>query len=301
MSASLGELAAIGTSLAFSASSLINTLAGQKVGAAVLNRSRLIFGLGWLILAHLLMGIPLPIQAGTDRWVWLSLSGIVGLAIGDAFLFQAFIWIGPRLSMLMMSLAPALAALMAWIFLGEVLTFNQWSGMGLAILGIVSVTLDRKRNLGRDRIDARRYRAGLFFGFGAAIGQAAGIVLAKRGLGGDFPALSGTLIRMFAAAIVLWGMSAFRREIGQVIRPLIQQPRAAGYVLAGSIFGPFIGVTLSLYAVQHTAVGVASTLSALPPVFLLPAGRFLLKETFGWESVLGTFLVISGVALFFLG
>lgn len=301
MNASIGELAAIGTSLAFSASSLFNTLAGRQVGAAVLNRSRLIFGLGWLILAHLVMDIPLPFQAGADRWLWLSLSGIVGLAIGDAFLFQAFIWIGPRLSMLMMALAPALAALMAWVFLGEVLTLMQWSGIGLALFGIALVTLDRKRNLGRDQVDDRRYRAGLLFGFGAAIGQAAGTVLAKRGLGGDFPALSGTLIRMSAAAIILWGISAWRREIGQVVRPLLQQPRAAGIVLAGSIFGPFIGVTLSLYAVQHTAVGVASTLSALPPIFLLPAGRFLLKETFGWESVMGTFLVIGGVALFFLG
>jgi drug/metabolite transporter (DMT)-like permease len=67
----------------------------------------------------------------------------------------------------------------------------------------------------------------------------------------------------------------------------------------GSIFGPFLGVTLSLYAVQNTAVGVASTLTALPPIILLPVGYFFFKERFGWHSVLGTVLAMIGVFLLF--
>jgi len=70
--------------------------------------------------------------------------------------------------------------------------------------------------------------------------------------------------------------------------------------LGGSFFGPFAGVTLSLYAVQHTAVGVASTLTSLAPIILLPMDYFLFKERFGWQAVAGTLLAMAGVVLLFV-
>ena len=122
----VGELAAVITSITYAVNSTLFTVAGRKVGSMVVNRMRLAaaclflaFG-GWIF-----TGNPWPVDAGWDRWFWLGLSGIVGLVIGDAFLFQAFIWIGPRISMLMMSLAPILAALMAWLFLAERLVIGQ--------------------------------------------------------------------------------------------------------------------------------------------------------------------------------
>ncbi len=57
---------------------------------------------------------------------------------------------------------------------------------------------------------------------------------------------------------------------------------------------------LSLIAVQKTEVGVASTLMALPPVFLLPIGRFFFKESIGYQAVLGTIVAVAGVAMLFL-
>jgi drug/metabolite transporter (DMT)-like permease len=299
MSAYLGELAALATTVLFSASSTVNTLAGRKVGASVLNRSRLVLAIFWLILAHALLRIPFPLQASPERWFWLSLSGIVGLAIGDALLFQAFIWIGPRLSMLLMSLAPAIAAVLAWILLGEVLSIGQWAGMALTMFGIACVIMDRKGYSGNNHIDKEHYLTGLLYGLGAAAGQALGLVLAKRGIFGDFPALSGTLIRMLAAAFVLWGITIFRRQTAQTIHQAFDEPRAAWLILLGSVLGPFLGVTLSLYAVQNTEVGVASTLTALPPIILLPVGYFFFKERFGWQSVLGTLLAMVGVSLLF--
>jgi drug/metabolite transporter (DMT)-like permease len=299
MSAYLGELAALATSILFSASSMVNTLAGRKVGASVLNRMRLILAIFWLILTHALLGISLPLHAGPERWFWLSASGIVGLAIGDSFLFQAFIWIGTRLSMLLMSLAPAMAAFLAWILLGEVLSVGQWAGMALTMIGIAWVILDRKGSSGQNHIDKKHYAAGILYGLGGAVGQALGLVLAKRGMFGDFSAISGTLIRMLSAAIALWGITIFRRQTSQTIHQAIDEPQAARLILLGSVLGPFLGVTLSLYAVQNTEVGVASTLTALPPIILLPVGYFFFKERFGWQSVLGTILAMIGVIMLF--
>jgi drug/metabolite transporter (DMT)-like permease len=300
MSAYLGELAALATSLLFSGSSVVNTLAGRQVGSAILNRMRLALAIGWLLLAHALLRIPLPIDAGPERWFWLSVSGIIGLAIGDAFLFQAFIWIGPRLSMLLMALAPAMAAILAWIFLGEVLSAGQWAGIALTLVGIAVVVLDRNNRANSHQEHKDKYLIGVLFGLGAAVGQALGQVTAKRGLYGDFSALSGTLIRMLAAATALWGITILHQQVKQIVRPVVGQPQAAGNILLGSFLGPFLGVTFSLYALQHTQVGVASTLAALSPIVLLPVGYFFFKERFGWPSILGTMIAMLGVALIFL-
>lgn len=296
----LGELAAIATAFFFAASSTVNTLAGRQVGAGLLNRTRVLLAIFWLFLMHALFRLPVPLNSASEHWFWLSLSGIVGLAIGDAFLFQAFVWIGARLSMLLMALAPALAAVLARIFLGETLNPGQLVGMVITLAGIAWVILDHNGKNHEDPIVRKYYLVGILFGLGAAIGQATGLVLAKRGLGGDFPALSASLIRMLAAAVVLWSLAILQGQGRKSLVILKNQPKARGWIILGSFLGPFVGVTLSLYAIQHTEIGVASTLTALPPVILLPVGHFFFKERFGWQAVGGTLLAVLGVAVFFL-
>lgn len=296
----LGELAALGTSLCFTATSTFFTLAGRAVSALVVNRTRLVLAILFLTLGHLLLRIPLPVQAEPFRFFWLGISGVIGLALGDAFLFQAFVWIGPRLSMLMMSLAPVLAALMGWVFLDEILSLPQVAGILLTISGILLVILDRRGRQHSTAAAPQRYFLGLLFGLFAALGQAGGLVTAKFGLVGDFSALSGTLIRMIAAALVLWLVTVLQRQVRTTWLRVRHNPRALAFIAAGAFFGPTLGVTLSLVAVQRIPVGIAATLTSLPPVFLIPVSYFLLGDRFGWPSILGTLIAISGVAILFL-
>lgn len=306
----LGEISALVTALSFSFTATFFTFAGRRVGAAVVNRSRLLLAMVLLTGVHwLFYGAPAPVGAAPERWLWLGLSGVVGLALGDAFLFQAFLWIGPRLSMLLMSLAPVLATLLAWMFLGETLRFSQIVGIGITIAGIAWVILEQNGNLPASRVAVPRnplpvknpeFVPGLLFGIGAAAGQALGLILAKKGLGGDFPALSGNVIRMLAAGASIWGYTLLRGQARDTFRALGAQPRALGWITGGAVFGPLIGVSFSLLAIQHTAVGIASTLMALTPVFLLPIGYFIVKERFGWQAVAGTLVAIAGVGVLFL-
>ncbi|MBN1146944.1 MAG: DMT family transporter [Anaerolineales bacterium] len=296
----LGLLAALITSLFFTAGSTLFTLGGRQVGSQVLNRLRLLLAVAFVTLAHLLLGVPLPFQAGPERWFWLALSGVLGLALGDAFLFQAFIWIGPRLAMLMMALHPAIAALLAWLFLGEALSAAQLLGMGLTLGGVAWVVLERSGPARQEPLERRNYFLGILFGLGGAIGQALGMVTAKPGLADDFPALSGTLIRMLAAAASVWAFALLRGQAGATLQALRARPKAFKFILGGAFIGPFLGVTFSLLAIQNAEVGVASTLMALPPVLLLPVSYIVFGERFGWRVVIGTLLAISGVALLFI-
>ena len=273
------------------------TAAGRRIGSLVVNRARLVIAAIFLSITHwVVLGTLLPLDATPDRWLWLSLSGVVGLVLGDIFLFQAFILIGPRLTMLMMSLAPIFAALQAWLFLGETLTGGQVFGILLTLVGIGWVVMEGN---GQNR-DNPVYGRGLLLGLGAAIGQATGLVLAKNGLGGDFSPISANLIRMLAAIVVLWGITFFQGQAKATIRALRNDKKGTLFTTVGAFLGPFVGVSLSLFAIQRVEVGVASTLTSLPPVFLLPISYFIFKERFGWGAVAGTLLAMAGVAALFL-
>jgi drug/metabolite transporter (DMT)-like permease len=300
LTATWGELAALMTAVCWSTTAVFFTFAGHRVGSVIVNRTRLIMALLLISLTHwILMGSLYPATAGSERWLWLGLSGVIGLALGDAFLFQSYLWVGPRLGMLMMSLAPVIAALLAFAFLGEQLSLLQWSGIIVTLAGIALVVLEGNR--GAQMAPERRdYRRGILFGVGAASGQAIGLVLAKQGLQGDFSALSGNWIRMASAVVALWGVTLLSGRAGPTLRKLADEPQALWPIFGGAVTGPFIGVWLSLIAVQLTQVGVASTLIALPPVFLLPIGAVVFKEKVGLGAVAGTVVAMAGVALLFL-
>ncbi len=294
----IGEIAAIITSLTFAVNSALFTMAGREVGAVVVNRLRLLAASIFLIIAHwLFLGSPWPISAGFDRWFWLGLSGIVGLVLGDLFLFQAFVWVGPGLSMLMMSLAPILAALIAWIFLGERLRILQVVGIVVTLMGVIWVVIEKNSSRQSQK---DHYVKGILYGLGGAAGQALGFVLAKIGLTENFSPISGNYIRMIIALIVIWAITIIQKQFSSTISQALSNPKAVWKIIGGAFSGPFIGVSLSLFALQQTSIGVASTLMALPPLFLIPIDHFYFKEKFGWGAIVGTFLALGGVGILFL-
>ena len=300
MFAYLGELAALTTSLCWSATASLFTIAARQIGSVAVNRTRLALAVAFLGLTHwLILGSLIPLSAEPQRWFWLGSSGVIGLVLGDAFLFQAFIWVGPRMGMLMMSLAPIMAAILALVFLGEMLVPLQWLAILITLAGVAMVVLDPRRPAPAAG-EKTNFGRGLLFGLGAAAGQAVGLILAKQGLAGDFNALSGNLIRMITAGSVIWIIALLMRQAGTTLRSISAQPKVLLPLLGGALTGPYLGVWLSLIAIQRTHVGIASTLMALPPVFLLPIGRLVFRESIGVQAILGTLIAIGGVAMLFL-
>ncbi|NLE52231.1 MAG: DMT family transporter [Chloroflexi bacterium] len=298
----LGELAGLGTSLCWSVGSVFFTLSGRRVGSAVVNRTRLLMALVLVSLLHLAMeGRLLPIDAGGERWFWMGLSGLIGFVIGDAMLFQAFVMIGPRLSMLLMALAPVMGAVLAWPLLGEHLTVQEILGILLALSGVAWVVADRGNSkAGLPDMPPRFYAMGVLFGLGGALGQAGGLIASKVGLEGDYSALSGNVMRLVVSTIVIWLIAAGTGRVRSNFQSLQEQPRAIAILLGGAIFGPVMGVWLSLVAVQNAPVGIASTLMSFPPIILLPIAHYVFKEHITWRAVAGTALAVAGTAVIFL-
>lgn len=295
----MGELSALGAALMWALTSVFFTLAGRKVGSMVVNRGRLIIAALLLSATHLvLLGSPIPLGAGSGRWFWLSLSGVMGLVIGDALLFEAFILVGPRISMLLMAMAPVISTLVAWFALGEHLRLIELLAIALTVVGIAWVVLERGAPA-EIRLD-RNYLRGLLAGLGGAFGQALGLVTSKQGLMGDFPVLSGVLIRALAAVAVIWFWAALRGQVGDSFRQLGDWGVFRD-IFGGSVVGPYVGVWLSLVAVRWAPVGIASALMALAPILLLPMDRWIFRGRVTWRAVLGTAVSMVGVALIFVG
>ena len=294
----IGELAALLTSVSWTGTSVLFTKATQQVGSIIVNRMRSILALVFLMILNLAFyGYLLPFDAGTDRWMWFALSGAIGYALGDVFLFQSFLCIGTQRGMLMMSLAPILSAVLAWIFFDEILTGMQILGVLITLAGIAWVILRRRSAVPNQVCSPVQ---GVLYGLGAATGQAVGYVLSKQGLSDGFSPIAGNSIRMLAAVIVLWGLASIQGKAKITINTMRENPKVFGWLSMAAFTGPVIGATLSLFALQHTEVGIASTLIALPPVFLLPVGWIVFKEKFDWIAVIGTLVAIGGVALLFL-
>ncbi len=294
----IGELAALATSFCFALTALIFTSAGRMVGSQTTNRIRLVFALIYLAILNLLLfRTPLPFAAESSRWIWLSLSGVIGLSLGDAFFFQSLVSVGPRLGSLLLSLAPIFGSIIAWIFFGETLTLLQITGIVLALAGIGWVVMSHEEPADTPHGNTQR---GVIFGVLAGLGQAVGLVLSKQGMFGSFSPFQGNVIRMVAAVIFTWLLTAVDGSFNTTITTVRGQPQAIRLIALGAFIGPVLGVSASLLAVQHAEIGVASTLMALPPVIVLPISYFVFKEKIGWQAIAGTILAILGVAILFL-
>lgn len=292
----LGEGAALLTSLCWSLNSVCFTVAGRRVGSASVNLGRLL--MAWLVLIalHLLLyGSLFPFQAGGSRFGWLGLSGLIGFALGDAVLFESFLLIGPRLAMLLMTLSPIFSAVLAWLFLGQAMSFAKIGAMVVTLLGIAWVVGSNEENGAHPHL----WR-GIFLGIGGALGQSVGLVFSKFGLVGDFSPISANLIRVTAgtaALVVYFGATGRLRASLDAL----QDGRATAFIALGAVTGPVLGVVLSLIAIAKAPMGVAATLMSLSPVLLLPVAHFVFKEKVGGHAILGTLLALAGaVALFFV-
>jgi len=294
----LGELAALITAFSWSASALFFTWSGRRIGSQAVNISRLVAALALVSLLHLaLFRTPFPLHAGTGRYLYLGASGLIGFSLGDAVLFEAFVLLGPRLALLIMTLSPVFSALLGRLFLHQALGWPKLLAILATLTGIAWVVGEHSSAADPQR--PRRLLLGILLAMGGAIGQAVGLLFSRFGLEGGFNPLSANLLRLCAATAGLGLWHLLRGELPGLFGRL-RDRAAALQMLGGATFGPVIGVTFSLIAVAHASLGVAATLMSLSPVILLPFSALLDKERISLGAVLGTLLSIAGSAALFI-
>ncbi|BDU71357.1 DMT family transporter [Mesoterricola silvestris] len=290
-----GELAALATSLCWAFNSVCFTVAGRRVGSQAVNASRLFMALAMLVLFHLAaFGTAFPFNAGAHRLVPLAISGLIGFAVGDALLFEAFLLLGARVAMLLMTLSPVFSAILARIFLAQSLGLPKVAAILATLAGIAWVVGE-----GHGESERPKHAAlGVLLGVGGALGQSVGLILSEMGMRGGFHPVSANLVRVVAGTVAISVWFLFRGQFLDHARRM-KDVKATSYIFAGAITGPVIGVVLSLYAITHTSMGVAATLMSLSPVLLLPISMGVFKERISPRAWAGTVLSIAGAAALF--
>ena len=286
----LGGIAALGSGAAWALGSVLFRSLADKTSALGLNFAKGLLGLVYLGLALCWVGlVPMDLWAILS----LSLSGLVGIALGDTLFFMALVRLEPRRTVLLATVGQALTVVLALVVLGERPTAWSWAGILTIIAGVSWVMMEQSEHGGQST------RSGLLLGLGAAACMSVGIILAKLGMA-EVPALQATAVRMAAGmgGLLLVGLS--RGSLIAWLRPLWNRPSLlqlawADVVIIGG------GFYLSMLALELIDATLASVLCATEPLFVLPLAVWLLHERLSPRAIGGALVAVVGVGLILVG
>lgn len=295
-----GEIAALGTAFCWALGSLIFSRA--RVPAAALNLFKNVVATVLLLLTLWIVahnrGTP-TFQAGASAWGWLTLSGIVGIVIGDTFYFRSLQILGARRALVLTTLCPPMAALFAWYQIAEKPQLWALIGMFVTLSGVLVVIRER----GTSGEGAGHYpgstTAGVVFGLLGAASQAVGASWAKAGMQEETGALEATFIRLLTAAVIGFLYCVARGYLREWARHLFAAGVPARLIPAATV-GSYLGIWLSLVAFKETTIANATTLTSLMPVFIIPLVWIFLRQRVSPRAILGALIAVIGVFLLFV-
>ena len=307
----IGEIISLAVAMSWTVTALCADKASHRLGSMTANVIRLVLATVFLaVILWIGLGHPYPVYADGRAWAWLAASALVGYVFGDYCLFNCYLSIGARFGQLFMTLAPPFAAIAGWVILGESLTWKAALAMLVTLSGIaISILAKGDGNNVRLTLPLK----GILLGLGAGIGQGVGLVLSKVGvehyacmIPADAPAnmdtllpFASTMIRAIVGGTGFLVLMALQKKTRD-LRAAAHDRKGLGYALIMTLFGPVLGVSLSLMAVRYTSAGIASTLMALTPVFILAPYAFIYHQQIKARELLGVAVSMTGVALFFM-
>lgn len=287
----VGGAFALTSAALWAAASILWTRLGKDVSPFGMNLGKGLIALVCLGVGFLFTGFP---QADFRAWVILGASGLIGISLGDTTYFAALLRLGPRRMLVVTTLTPLLASVLAIAFLGEVPTWRWALGAALCIGGVTEVLRERLP----DGADRGSWRAGIGLGLLTVACDAVGTVMSKVGMA-DMDSqgpMDATFIRVLfgVVGLVIYGLVGFR--IASWLAPF-RAPRLFGVLILASVTGTFLGIWFALAALWHTDVKLASILNSTSPLFILPLAVIFLKERLTLRSVAGAFVAVAGVAV----
>ena len=301
-----GILAAVGTLLSWSVGTLAFTRASRRIDPGLLNKARLLIavvGTGLIATVSTWM-LPwqLILSPSATAWMWLALSGIVGLTIGDFFGFTSLMILGARRQSVVGTVAPIFALIGGWALLDEGLT---WLSLLATLLTIGGVMWSMSSVEERNAVHKEGYGSftkGMLMAIGGAACQGFGLVLAKMGMqsgidGGQITAFHAAFMRMVAGFASIYLFDILRRAPAVRLRDAFANAPALRPMLLGAVSGPIFGVSMSLYAANRLGAGLAQTIFSLVPFVVMGIAAVVDRERLRLRVVLGAIIAIAGVIL----
>lgn len=295
-----GEFFALSAAFLWSISAILFERLGKKIRPIEMNLLKGFFATIFLTATLFLLREPLTNLTPLGFAV-LVVSGAVGIGIGDTAYFEALKNLGARQAILLGTLAPPMTALLALIFLGEKLRATAWLGIFVTISGVAWVISEQKANgrtAGKTSAE-RNVKIGVLFGILAAFSQASGLVLSRYAFGfTTISALQSAILRLAAGVVVLYLWIKYRKQPLGAWRKNPKPWRTWLMILLVSFVGTYVCIWLQQLAVKFSPAGIAQTLLATSPLFILPIAA-IRGEKLTFRAVLGAGVSLFGVMLLF--
>ncbi|MEM9507791.1 MAG: DMT family transporter [Cyanobacteria bacterium P01_E01_bin.35] len=289
----VGEIAALSAALLWAVSSVVYSRLGLRITPLQLNLYK-----GLIAIAMILITLLIQRETFTDlsaiTFGLLFLSGVIGIGLGDTAYFAALNSLGARRTLLLETASPPMGALLALVFIGEALTTSAWYGILITILGIAWVISERNP---LDRVSISRQ--GIIWGISAAIAQATGAVISRYALTqSEITPLASTLIRLIGGTVIVLGLILMPVTKQTVIKWQLSW-RSFGIIAIAAFGSTYLGIWLQQTSLKFAPTGIAQTLLATSPLFILPIVA-LQGEKISWRAILGVGIALGGIALMFI-
>ncbi len=293
----MGQIFALLTALCWAQNSIIYSYLGKKVGSDAVTHIRLWLALPIIIIVnYLFTGSLFPFDIQLRSLIYISISGFFGFFIADLFIFRAFVDIGARESLVIMTTSPIFSIVFSWIFLGENLSIVTIGGILVILSGVIWVVFEEnKGETGKKEHHIR----GLIFALLGALTQAIGLIFVKKGMMAGVHPVTANLIRICAGLIGLVLYSSIR---GKFLKDFARLNNLKFFtlLLLAVVVGPILGIILSMFALKMAPVGVVTTLMQVSPIMLLPVDIFIFRKKVSIGAIAGTILAVLGAVILFL-
>lgn len=289
----IGESAALSAAILWAISSVIYSRLGLKISPLQLNLYKGIIAIALIAITLLIQGTAL-INLSTSTVVLLTISGMIGIGLGDTAYFSALNSLGARRTLLLETSSPPMGALLALIFIGEQLAYSSWCGIFLTILGIAWVISERNPV---DQLSVSPQ--GIIWGILAAIAQALGAVISRYALiQSAVTPLESTLIRLIGGTVIVIGLLFFPLTKQTKMQWQISR-RSLGVIAIAAFGSTYLGIWLQQISLKFAPTGIAQTFLATSPLFILPIVA-LQGEKISLRAILGVVISLAGIALMFI-
>ena len=226
----------------------------------------------------------------------LMTSGLVGLCLGDLFLFRAFATLGAARTLVLYAFQPFILGVYGFLFLGQNLNFYQISAIFCMIGCVFVFLLERNRTTGR--WDAQHF----LYAFIGIIMDAFGIMLTRQSYEMS-PSLGSFQANTLRAAGALIGFFVLRpKSYGILLQDMKRMiPKERNTAIGACLIGTYVSLALYLTAIKTAHVATLTAISITGPIWVALIEHVRDREWPNRYLWLAFSLFIAGFAFMTLG
>jgi drug/metabolite transporter (DMT)-like permease len=289
-----GELIALFSALLWAIASVLLTVGAKRLHVLPLNLVRCILSTAffWALLPFY-GGLEALATIPPGAWLWLTVSVLALLVVGDTLYFRSMHLAGVSWAMPVASINPLWAVLLAALFVGEPLTWTLLAGAVLVIAGVALVSRPASQATQGKPVDPRARRVGLLLALVVSVLWAIGQVALRPATEGMHSVVANS-VRQPMGALVLLGLTLVQgrwRDLGKLDR------QSWVIIVVASLVGTGLGTLFFIMAIQMAGAGRTAILTATAPMMAMPFSMLWLEERPTRWTLAGTLLAATGIGL----